>query len=151
MPGSTPISAITLAGSGHNACHQSASGIVVAGKMPAIMRFSRTLRSGILWPHPAAALGSRDPAAARLRRRRFSIRNFRDFPCRLPDSSLAQLVANSSHGFDLALGVADQPHDNVIGACLCEAIEKFGCAGSRLTIASLPLAERRGGLSIIAL
>jgi hypothetical protein len=30
----------TIAGSGHNACHQSASGIVVAGKKPIIMRLS---------------------------------------------------------------------------------------------------------------
>jgi len=63
----------------------------------------------------------------------------------------AQLLANPSHGFELAIGVADQPHHNMTGACLCEAIEKFGCAGSRPTITSLPLAEHRGGLSIIAL
>src|SRR5215472_7605851 len=61
------------------------------------------------------------------------------------------MLANSSHGFELALGGADQPHDNVTGACLCEAIEKFGCTGSRPTIASLPLAKHRGGLSIVAL
>src|SRR5205823_6831106 len=40
MPGRTPISTRTVTGSGHNACHQSASGIVVAGKKPTIMRFS---------------------------------------------------------------------------------------------------------------
>jgi hypothetical protein len=50
MPGRTPISQRTRLGSGHNTCHQSASGIVVAGKKPPIMRFSRTLRIGILQP-----------------------------------------------------------------------------------------------------
>src|SRR5277367_4161980 len=39
MPGRTPISTRTFAGSGHNACHQLASGIVVAGKKPAITGF----------------------------------------------------------------------------------------------------------------
>src|SRR5208282_5651832 len=37
IPGCTPISTRTLAGSGHNACHHSASGIVDAGKKPTIM------------------------------------------------------------------------------------------------------------------
>jgi hypothetical protein len=36
MPGRTPISTRTVTGSGHNTCHQSASGIVVAGKKPTI-------------------------------------------------------------------------------------------------------------------
>ena len=39
MPGSHAHFARTFAGSGHNACHQSASGIVVVGKKPTIMRF----------------------------------------------------------------------------------------------------------------
>jgi hypothetical protein len=46
MPGSTPISTRIFSGSGHSACHQSASGIVVAGKKPTIIPFSRA-RSGI--------------------------------------------------------------------------------------------------------
>jgi hypothetical protein len=40
IPGCTPISTRTFAASGHNACHHSASGIVVAGKKTAIMQFS---------------------------------------------------------------------------------------------------------------
>src|ERR1700726_969799 len=48
MPGSTPILVITFVGSGHNACHQSVSGIVVAGKKPTIMRFSHAPGIGTL-------------------------------------------------------------------------------------------------------
>jgi hypothetical protein len=48
-PGSTPISTIIFEGSGHSASHQSASGIVVAGKKPTIIPFSRALSgSGVI-------------------------------------------------------------------------------------------------------
>jgi len=42
-------------------------------------------------------------------------------------------------------GLPDQPHHNVTGVCLCEAIEKFGCAGSRPTF--LPPNNSCSGLS----
>jgi hypothetical protein len=38
MPGFTPISTRTPRGSGDNFCHQSASGIAVAGKKPVVMQ-----------------------------------------------------------------------------------------------------------------
>jgi hypothetical protein len=40
-----PISARTFPGSGHNTCHQSASGIAVAGKKPFVIRQQRAWMS----------------------------------------------------------------------------------------------------------